>query len=173
MKIVSFFLLFFIVNPVMAALSIDEVIYQFNKKKSTFTPDKVDQMIESGAIKIKKPEPPKVPYLKPMFPVHYDQLSVGFVKKRKIKTPITRSICLIGNDKFSIAWIKRYKKILTKNGVTCFYVSGTERGYLRLKKLMKPIVLSPVPIVDIIHRYNIKNYPVLISGKFLEQGRLK
>jgi integrating conjugative element protein (TIGR03765 family) len=104
------------------------------------------------------------------FPVVSSMLSVGKVKHRNIKRNLPRSICVIGDDKYSIRWIKRKRIELNKINALCMVVNiATQKRFKSIKNLAPNVEFQALNGNILTKQLNIKHYPFLLHKGLISQ----
>jgi integrating conjugative element protein (TIGR03765 family) len=114
--------------------------------------------------------PASLPNVIRQYPYRTAGLSLGKLKKKVIHNGPNQPICLIAYDRQSIAWLKQYDRQLKRVSAVCFLVNARSvADSERIRKYVSvPVV--PAPVNDLVQRFSLTHYPVLISRHLIEQG---
>jgi len=104
-------------------------------------------------------------------PVKTNELTPGKVVSRQVRyNTLVSPVCIIGSDKKSLAWIRKYHDILYKNNALCWLVSANNVADVqRTITALDGIPMTPADGNAIAKFFSIQHYPVLITQKFMEQ----
>lgn len=107
--------------------------------------------------------------LKGHFPIKPDFISLSTVNKKQILRKIEgieHNLFVIGDDKYSLDWVKFNKEELKRFGAAGVLtkVESMER-YEEIARLVAPLSLLPVQADFISTNFGVNNYPVLITNQ--------
>ena len=175
-KIVLVFILMTVVNTIHA-----EPIVLFDSGKTVPTypyklilqgisiPDFGKMWATERAIEVDESNNPTDPAN--WLPVTTSKLTPGIVKARQVRfDQLATPVCIIGSDKRSLAWIKKYQSVLLKKNVLCWLVSAENLAEVQqVVTALSGVSMSPANGDEIAKFFSIKHYPVLITQRFIEQ----
>ncbi len=108
-----------------------------------------------------------------LFPVHTARMTPGPVRRRRVRLPDGWRGCplfVVGDDPRSLRWLKRHYRRLAELGASGLVTEVESMGrFLALARAFPALRLTPAPADTIAEAYGIRHYPVLISGRFVEQ----
>ncbi len=104
-------------------------------------------------------------------PVTTSKLTPGDVTARQVRFDhLASPVCVIGSDKKSLDWIKKYQSALLKNNVLCWLVSANDLNDVQqVVTALGGVSMSPANGDEIARFFSISHYPVLITQRFIEQ----
>lgn len=124
----------------------------------------------SASISVKPPTPHRPFSEADMLPVHSHRLSPGRVRSRTIAAPGLTPLFLIGDDRRSRAWLRRWAPRLRERHAVGFVVNvDSVQALNQLRTLAPGLTLAPVSGDDIAQRLHLRHYPVLITATGIEQ----
>ncbi len=89
---------------------------------------------------------------------------------RRIETPLTSPLCVIGPDRESRRWLIANHRQLVRIDACCVLVQASGKETVdSLRRLADPVPVFSVPFDDLARAYGIRTVPVLLLGK--EVGR--
>lgn len=119
------------------------------------------------------PQPPGDPgaaYMAGLFPVHSQRLSPGTVEARAVTLNVTQPFFLVGNDPGSLGWLAtfcpRLKEILASGLVV--EASSLEQ-FKAITDTCPGLPMAPVKGDGLAKELGVSHYPVLVSGRRIEQ----
>ena len=105
-----------------------------------------------------------------ILPIHSPGLTPGRVQARSHDRPFSRPFFLIGSDAHSRQWLRDHRDRLKEIGAVGMLVQADTRDDLQaIARLATGLAILPASATDIGQALGIKHYPVLISGKSIEQ----
>ncbi len=103
-------------------------------------------------------------------PVSTPELTPGKVTTKKIKSYLDTPFFIVGADPLSNQWlIQNHRQLKKLNAIGIAVNVRTNAELSRLQRSSGGLRISPVPGKQIAKNLGLKHYPVLVSGKLIEQ----
>ncbi|MGL4860181.1 MAG: integrating conjugative element protein [Enterobacteriaceae bacterium] len=104
------------------------------------------------------------------FPIKTPELTPGKVEPRVLNLPGMSPLFLMGDDDLSRRWLSlRLDTLLQLNAVGMVVNVASEEAFRNLEKQAEGLELVPVSGSDLAKRLGLTHYPLLLTGKGLEQ----
>jgi integrating conjugative element protein (TIGR03765 family) len=104
------------------------------------------------------------------FPIVSPMLSIGKVKNTKIRSKLPRTICMVGDDKYSKRWIQNKRIQLNASNALCMVVNvDSKQRFNAIKALAPSVEFQALNGDTIAQQLNIKHYPFLLDKGFISQ----
>jgi len=105
-----------------------------------------------------------------MLPVRSSKLTRGKVERRAIEASGLRPFFVVGDDEFSVDWLRRHAASLRERSAVGLVVNvETVQALNHLRALVPDVSLSPVSGDDLAERLGLRHYPALITSTGIEQ----
>jgi integrating conjugative element protein (TIGR03765 family) len=103
------------------------------------------------------------------FPYSSSEIKLSTLYKKNIRRDIPQlehNIFVIGNDKYSLDWLKQNKDELMRFGASGIMTKATSRKeFIKFSKIARPLSIIPLEADFIKSKFGVTHYPVLITNK--------
>jgi len=117
--------------------------------------------------------------VKPMFDYRHFKVAInsntpglteGKVDRRRVNlTHVVQPIFIVGTDKASMVWLKKYKARLKGSNAIGFVVNTTSATAYQAMAKSTGLHMMPMAAAGLVKAFHIHHYPVLISRHWIEQ----
>lgn len=119
------------------------------------------------------PQPPGDPgaaYMAGLFPIHSQHLSPGTVEAKSVTLNVTQPFFLVGNDPGSTNWLATFCPRLKEIHASGLVVEASNpEQFKAITETCPGLPMAPVNGDGLAKELGISHYPVLVSGRRIEQ----
>jgi integrating conjugative element protein (TIGR03765 family) len=116
------------------------------------------------------PGDPGAAFMAGLFPVRSPNLSPGTVEAREVSLNVTQPFFLVGNDDGSLTWLANYCPRLKEIQASGLVVEALSlEQFKAITETCPGLPMAPVNGDGLAKELGISHYPVLVSGRRIEQ----